>query len=214
MKARKTRILADLPAHLLSRPRTWIAVGVTGLSLMGVVAATAVAPDTAPADILFERVVQTLPTPVASIASAEAELPFVYNERIQAGDTLQAIFNRLRIDDAEALAHLSASDAGRKALRQLRAGRSVTAVVSPQGRLLSFSLPVGNTDAEVVLERDDAGLVAHEAQLVLRDRDGRAVRDQGGGLLCGDDRRLTHRWTPSSAGGDAVSRLVGGAVQA
>ena len=34
MKARKTRILADLPAHLLSRPRTWIAVGVTLVTLV------------------------------------------------------------------------------------------------------------------------------------------------------------------------------------
>jgi len=163
MKARKTRILADLPAHLLSRPRTWIAVGVTGLSLMGVVAATAVAPDTAPADILFERVVQTLPTPVASIASAEAELPFVYNERIQAGDTLQAIFNRLRIDDAEALAYVSGTDAGKRAIRQLRAGRSVTAVVSPEGRVMSFTLPIGNTTEQVVVERGDAGLALREA---------------------------------------------------
>ena len=56
MKARKTRILADLPARLLSRPRTWIAAGVAGASLMGVVAATAVTPDTLPPDILFERV--------------------------------------------------------------------------------------------------------------------------------------------------------------
>ena len=163
MKARKTRILADLPAHLLSRPRTWIAVGVTGLSLMGVVAATAVAPDTAPADILFERVVQTLPTPVASIASAEAELPFVYNERIQAGDTLQAIFNRLRIDDAEALAYVSGTDAGKRAIRQLRAGRSVTAVVSPEGRVMSFTLPIGNTTEQVVVERGDSGLALREA---------------------------------------------------
>ena len=163
MKARKTRILADLPAHLLSRPRTWIAVGVTGLSLRGVVAATAVAPDTAPADILFERVVQTLPTPVASIASAEAELPFVYNERIQAGDTLQAIFNRLRIDDAEALAYVSGTDAGKRAIRQLRAGRSVTAVVSPEGRVMSFTLPIGNTTEQVVVERGDSGLALREA---------------------------------------------------
>lgn len=163
MKARKTRILADLPAHLLSRPRTWIAVGVTGLSLMGVVAATAVAPDTAPADILFERVVQTLPTPVASIASAEAELPFVYNERIQAGDTLQAIFNRLRIDDAEALAYVTGTDAGKRAIRQLRAGRSVTAVVSPEGRVMSFTLPIGNTTEQVVVERGDSGLALREA---------------------------------------------------
>ena len=163
MNARKTRILADLPAHLLSRPRTWIAAGVTGLSLMGVVAATAVAPDTVPADILFERVVQTLPAPVTSIASAEASLPFVYNERIQAGDTLQAIFNRLRIDDAEAVAYLSSADAGKRAIRQLRAGRSVTAVVSPEGRVMSFSLPIGNTTEQVVVERGESGLALREA---------------------------------------------------
>ncbi|MDX9884377.1 M23 family metallopeptidase [Thauera sp.] len=163
MNARKTRILADLPAHLLSRPRTWIAAGVTGLSLMGVVAATAVAPDTVPADILFERVVQTLPAPVASIASTEAVLPFVYNERILAGDTLQAVFNRLRIDDTEALAYISGTDAGKRAIRQLRAGRSVTAVVSPEGRVMSFSLPIGNTTEQVVVERGESGLALREA---------------------------------------------------
>jgi murein DD-endopeptidase MepM/ murein hydrolase activator NlpD len=163
MKARKIRILADLPAHLLSRPRTWIAAGVTGMSLMGVVAATAVAPDTVPADILFERVVQTLPAPAASIAATEAALPFVYNERIQAGDTLQAIFNRLRIDDAEALASISDSDAGKRAIRQLRAGRAVTAVVSPEGKVMSFALPIGNTTEQVVLERGESGLALRDA---------------------------------------------------
>lgn len=163
MKARKTRILADLPAHLLSRPRTWIAAGVTGVSLMGVVAATAVAPDTVPADILFERVVETLPAPVATIAAPEAALPFVHNERIQAGDTLQALFNRLRIDDAEALDYISGTDAGKRAIRQLRAGRSVTAVVSAEGRLMSFTLPIGNTTEQVVVERGDGGLALREA---------------------------------------------------
>ena len=70
MKARKIRILADLPAHLLSRPRTWIAAGVTGLSLMGVVAATAVAPDTVPADILFERGQRLLETQMRNVVTA------------------------------------------------------------------------------------------------------------------------------------------------
>jgi murein DD-endopeptidase MepM/ murein hydrolase activator NlpD len=163
MKARKTRILADLPAHLLSRPRTWIAAGVTGLSLMGVVAATAVAPDTVPADLMFVRVVETLPVPAASLATEEADLPFVYNERIQAGDTLQAIFNRLRIDDTEALTYLSGSDAGKQAIRQLRAGRSVTAVVSPEGKVMHFTLPIGNTTDQVVIERGDTGLALRDA---------------------------------------------------
>lgn len=163
MKARRTRILADLPARLLSRPRTWIAAGVTGVSIFGVVAATAVAPGSLPADLLVERVVEALPSPAVTRTATDPSLPYVHYERIQPGDTLQAMFNRLRIDDAEALAHLSGSDAGRKALRQLRAGRSVTAVVSPQGRLLSFALPVGNTGAQVVLERGDAGLALRES---------------------------------------------------
>ena len=163
MKARKTRILADLPARLLSRPRTWIAAGVTGVSMLGVVAATAVAPGSLPSDLLVARVVEHLPAPAVTRADTDASLPFVHYERIQAGDTLQAMFNRLRIDDAAALAQLSGSDAGRKALRQLRAGRSVTAVVSLEGRLLSFSLPIGNTSAQVVLERGDGGFALRES---------------------------------------------------
>jgi murein DD-endopeptidase MepM/ murein hydrolase activator NlpD len=163
MKARKTRILADLPARLLSRPRTWVAAGITGISLLGVVAATAVVPGSMPADLLVERVVESLPAPAISRESSGESLPFVHYERIQAGDTLQALFNRLRIDDAEALAYLSGSDAGRQALRQLRAGRSVTAVVAANRRLLSFSLPVGNTGARVVIERGDSGLALRES---------------------------------------------------
>lgn len=163
MKARKTRILADLPAHLLSRPRTWITVGVAGASLMGVVAATAVAPDSAPVDILFERVVETLPAPLAIETTEGSDLPFVYDERILPGDSLQAIFNRLRIDDAEALGFLSSSDAGKQAIRQLRAGRSVTAVVSPAGRVMSFSLPLGNTSDQIVVERGEGGLALRES---------------------------------------------------
>jgi murein DD-endopeptidase MepM/ murein hydrolase activator NlpD len=135
---------------------------------MGVVAATAVAPDTVPADVLFVRVVETLPVPAASLANDEAELPFVHNERIQAGDTLQAIFNRLRINDTEALDFLSASDAGKQAIRLLRAGRSITAVVSPEGSLMSFTLPVGNTSDQLVIERGDSGLALRSTPSVTQ----------------------------------------------
>lgn len=166
MKARKTRILADLPARLLSRPRTWAAAGVAGVSLMGVVAATAVTPNTQTADILFERVVENLPAPAAEItaAGADSDLPFVSIDRIRSGDTVQAIFNRLGIDDAEALNRLTSSDEGRQAIRLMRAGRAVTAVVTPEGALLSLSLPLGNTAQDLVIERGEAGLALREAQ--------------------------------------------------
>ena len=129
---------------------------------MGVVAATAVTPDTLPPDILFERVVENLPAPELEIANTD-DLPFIQVEQIRTGDTLQAIFTRLGIDDAEALNHLTASDEGKQAIRMMRADRTVTAVVSPAGKLLSLNLPMGNTAQDLVLERGDDGLALRDS---------------------------------------------------
>ncbi|MDI3491620.1 MAG: hypothetical protein PWP11_2897 [Thauera sp.] len=156
MQARKTRILAELPAQLLTRARPWILGGVVSASLMGVVAATAVAPGDDLAGISVQAVVETLPAPKIALET-ETDLPFVHSERIQAGDTLQALFRRLSIADADALAFLSASDEGKQAVRQLRAGRTVMAMVQQDGRLRSFSLPLGNGERRVIVERDDSG---------------------------------------------------------
>lgn len=156
MQARKTRILAELPAQLLTRARPWVLSSLVGTSLLGVVAATAVAPGEDIAAIPVQAVVETLPTPKIALET-EADLPFVHNERIQAGDTLQALFRRLNVNDAEALSFISASDEGKQALRQLRAGRSVMALIQQDGRLQSFSLPLGNGERRVIVERDDSG---------------------------------------------------------
>ena len=167
MQARKTRILAELPAQLLTRPRPWLLTLVVGTSLMGVVAATAVAPDSDTAGVIVRPVIETLPAPSIAIET-DNELPFVYNERIQPGDTLQSLFLRLGIEDDEALAFLSGADEGKQAIRQLRAGRSVMAMVRSDGQLVSFSLPVGNSGRNLLLERDD------KLALQLRQSDGAA----------------------------------------
>ncbi|HQZ01092.1 MAG TPA: peptidoglycan DD-metalloendopeptidase family protein [Thauera sp.] len=168
MQARKTQILAELPAQLLKRPRTWLLAGVVSASLMGVVAATAVAPGSDTAGIIVRPVIETLPTPSIAIES-ENDLPFVHHERIQPGDTLQSLFRRLRVDDSEALAFLSGSDEGKRAIRQLRAGRTVMAMVHSNGRLASFSLPMGNAEQRLLLERDDkAGLQLRESEGALQ----------------------------------------------
>ena len=67
MQARKTRILAELPAQLLTRPRPWLLTLVVGTSLMGVVAATAVAPGSDTAGIIVRPVIETLPAPSIAI---------------------------------------------------------------------------------------------------------------------------------------------------
>ncbi|MFT3759136.1 peptidoglycan DD-metalloendopeptidase family protein [Thauera sp.] len=156
MQARKTRILAELPAQLLTRPRPWLFAGIAGVSMMGVVAATAVAPGSNTAGIVVRPIVETLPTPRVVIDTG-TDLPFVHSERIQAGDSLPSLFRRLNIKDDEALSFLSTSGEGKQAVRQLRAGRTVTAMVHADGRLASFSLPVGNGEQRLVIERDDGG---------------------------------------------------------
>ncbi|CAL95373.1 peptidoglycan DD-metalloendopeptidase family protein [Azoarcus olearius] len=157
MLVRKSRILADLPAHLLSRKRSWLVAGVLGSSLLGVVAATAVVPD-APEAIATQAVIERLPKPLASSTAVESDLPFVHDDRVQPGDTVNSIFRRLGIRDDEALAFLLESDDGRNALRQLRAGRSVTATIRSDGVLTSLSLPTGANGDRITLERADEGL--------------------------------------------------------
>ncbi|MBN8441571.1 MAG: peptidoglycan DD-metalloendopeptidase family protein [Thauera sp.] len=163
MQTRKTRILAELPDQLFTRPRRWVVAGVAGLSMMGVVAAIAVAPQ-GPAQIATRPVVEVL-SPPESETTALGDLPFVQEVRLQSGDTAQTLFRRLRIQDAEALAFLTQSESGRQALRQLRAGRSVTAVIHADGRLASLTLPVGADGERTVIERAaDGGLKLRDAQ--------------------------------------------------
>lgn len=157
MQNSKSRILADLPARLLSRKRPWLLAGVLGSSLLGVVAAVAVAPgyDTGP--VPTRAIVENLPAPDFSVTPA-IDLPFVHDDRVQPGDTVYSIFRRLGIRDDEALAFLLESEDGKKALRQLRAGSSVTALVGADGRLASLSLPVSQGGERVTIVRSEGGI--------------------------------------------------------
>jgi murein DD-endopeptidase MepM/ murein hydrolase activator NlpD len=135
--------------------RTWAVGAVASISLFGVVAATATAPDTPPPFALETVVEQLAVTP--SHPGLSADLPYVYDERVLAGDTIQSIFRRLRIDDADALAFLLNDAQGKTALRQLRAGRSLIAMVQPNGQLQSLSLPVGSSGSRFTIERSADG---------------------------------------------------------
>lgn len=155
MQVRQTKILAELPSLLFSRKRPWIVAGVAGISLLGVVAATAVVPQASPAaPFTALPVIETLALAPVSITTAN-ELPFVHEDRIQPGDTLPAIFRRLGIDDADALGFIQNDSAGAQAVRQLRAGRSLTAVVTGEGRLLSLNLPLTQGGEQFTIERDE-----------------------------------------------------------
>lgn len=154
MQARNSGILAELLRQLPSAGRLSILGAVFTSSLLGVVAATAVVPGHD--DPLFspELMLERLET-LAVERLPDTSLPYVFDESIQPGDTIQSIFRRLGINDTEALSHLNTDEESKKVLRKLRAGNSVIAVVKPDGLIASLSLPVGRGVERFVVERSD-----------------------------------------------------------
>lgn len=156
MQVRKRKILIDLPGHQPSTKRNWMLVSLLGATLFGVVAATATTPDSPP-PVPFQTVIERLPVIPAANDTGD-NLPFVYDERVLPGDTIDSIFRRLKISDPEALSFLRSTEAGRAALRQIRSGRSVTALVEPDGRLRTLSLPITQANGRFSIERTAEGL--------------------------------------------------------
>lgn len=158
MQSHKTEILADSLRSTRRSPRLTLLAGLVSTSLLGVVAATAVVPGAEPhLPFAPERVLERLPTPKTEVVETTT-LPFVREERIRPGDTLQTLFKRMGINDAEALAYVTGSEEGKAALRKLRAGRSLTALVTSAGEIVSLNIPIAATTASFTVERSQAGL--------------------------------------------------------
>lgn len=156
MQARKVRILAELNGLLPTGRKRWAVGALVGTSLLGVVAATAVPPGVAQTSLVTESVVERLGS-IALQPSESPELPFVFDERVRPGDTIQAIFRRIGANDQEIIDYLN-QPAGLQAQRQLRAGRSVLATVHADGRIALLSLPIAGGDERYTVERTTTGL--------------------------------------------------------
>ena len=159
MSFQKPKILADqAPACSTSKRRLWITAGAIGAFSLSAVTATAIA--VAPGqstNAAASRILEELGTPQFSIEAAP-DLPFIEEDRVRRGDTIEAVFQRLGISDPQASAFMRSSELGRQALRQLRAGKLASATVAPDGTLLTLRLP--QTRGEVFnIERDGNGFV-------------------------------------------------------
>ncbi|MDR2261430.1 MAG: M23 family metallopeptidase [Azoarcus sp.] len=143
--------LIALPERLFDNTRAWVVGGFAGMSVLGgVTAATAVA---TPEELMDTRtVVEALAVAPENLPAPN--LPFVHDDRVTPGDTAQSIFHRLNIDDPKALAFVKSNKETARALRQLRTGRSLTAVVDVSGRLLTLRLPLSQSDGYLVIERN------------------------------------------------------------
>ncbi|QID18686.1 M23 family metallopeptidase [Nitrogeniibacter mangrovi] len=147
-------ILADQAPHRPHR-HAWLTAGVVGALSLTVLAATAVAPNTptstrqtAPVEELLNAA--TIPIPL------DDGTPFIQEDRVRRGDTLDAIFARLGIDDPKAADYMRQSADGQRALAHLRAGKPVFANTTPEGKLLTLSLPqTGNTERFSITRQGD-----------------------------------------------------------
>lgn len=119
------------------------------LPLSAAIAALAAVPAAADLDNLPQQTI-THALPVPELGDQIAELAermdsFVREARVQRGDTVASLFQRLEIDDPEAAKYLRGD--GRKATTQMLPGRFVQARVRHDGRLMSLKLFLG-TDLE------------------------------------------------------------------
>lgn len=139
----------------------WAATALTAISLLGMAAASAIAPPgkQSPADL--QTVLEQLPTPSMLLLDA-GSAAFIHEERMLRGDTVASLMQRLGVADREALHFLASDRQVRQLVQQLRPGMTVTAKSGPGGELLALHVPISGRDGILLVERRGRGFIAHE----------------------------------------------------
>jgi murein DD-endopeptidase MepM/ murein hydrolase activator NlpD len=132
--AQKT--LARLWQHVPKRAALTVSV-LFALPTFGVLTAFGVASDTQLDKIARHELIDQLALPAFEQSSRESE-QFKASERIQRGDTVAALLQRLKVDDAAAFTFLRTAPSA-KAIFQLRPNRTLQATTNAQGKLLSLT---------------------------------------------------------------------------
>lgn len=118
--------------------RALIAVSVLfALPVFGVLTAFGVASDTQLDKIERHELVEQLSLPLADPSASGVE-QYRASERIQRGDTVATLLQRLNVDDPAAFTFLR-TEPGAKAIFQLRPNRTLQATTNADGKLLSLT---------------------------------------------------------------------------
>lgn len=113
----------------------WL-VGLSTLPLLGMAVAFGIAPATDPQPVTLKTVIEHIDLPQPA-ALNEGDDTFWREERVQRGDTVASLLNRLDVEDPAASAFLRSTKEART-LYQLVPGRSVRAKTDADGLLLSL----------------------------------------------------------------------------
>ncbi len=137
MRTQKADILAQRPRQPGLARRLALGLLVLALPAITVVTAFGIAPGTIAANPQQATVSESIALPDFEPVSAPAP-SFTTQERVQRGDTVAALFERLGVNDARAMEFLRADATGRAIFRQLVPGRMMQAETGPAGELIAL----------------------------------------------------------------------------
>jgi murein DD-endopeptidase MepM/ murein hydrolase activator NlpD len=169
MTKKENGILAEkaprlTPPHLQRGHLSLRGLGVLAvLPLLGVVAAFAIAPDTATETVVLHRVIQDVPVTLPTDTAAEESSRYWREERIQRGDTIGSLLARLQVTDPEAIAYLRGARHVRS-LYQLVPGRTVRAITTDDGELVKLRYLRGD-GTELTVDKRGEDFLARERTL-------------------------------------------------
>lgn len=158
----------EILARLSTKQKRQLRIGLVTLAASG--AAFATLGNTEPEAIRTTPISMILPLAHTDVASLDDEKRGIFHEeKVQRGDTLGSLLNRLGVSDPEAFKYLrSGRDAGVIA-RNLRPGRSFRSETGSDGNLVSLSYNLSPTEV-VRVERAGEGFKITTQELALERR--------------------------------------------
>jgi len=168
-------LMRQLLSSLRTTSRKKMIPAAIGLSLIafGAAGVAPLAPDASdlPVTVLTQELgVPDLSSQVLAINSGSAS--FVAEERVRSGDTLDALLDRLGVEDRSASSFIR-TDTQARSLASLRPGRRIQAKVSADGKLLSASTLLNDNRDDIkqlIIERGNDGFTARQEPVKLERR--------------------------------------------
>ncbi len=134
----------------------WILGGyLLGLLAAGAATAVAVAPTSRPP--IPRLVIEQLELEASKVLPT-GSLGYLLEEKIEPGDTLGSLMNRLGVTDSSALTYVRSAPETSAIGKQLAPGKRVAATTSAAGELLRLHFPLNERGQALVVERNDGEL--------------------------------------------------------
>jgi murein DD-endopeptidase MepM/ murein hydrolase activator NlpD len=144
----------------------WL-VAASSLPLFGIVAAFGIAPETETRQLPVRTVIENLQLP-ATVASSAAVDSYWHEERIQRGDTISSLLDRLNVNDEDISGFLQSAK-NSQSLRQLVPGKIVRAQTGENGELLALQY-ISSSDSMLKVEKQGESFQASDVTVPLEAR--------------------------------------------